>query len=687
MRESIDLRPTISPINVDPEAPSISFDLVSDFSPEGDQPQAIDKLTEGILRGDRAQTLLGVTGSGKTYTMANVIQNVQRPTLVISPNKTLSAQLYNEFKTFFPHNAVHYFVSDYAYYQPEAYIPSTDTFIEKDVRINEEITRMRLASTASLMSRRDVIIVASVSCLYGLGSPREFEGQKVDLEVGKIVRRDEFLRSLVEIQYVRNDIDFWQGTFRVRGDVIEVFPAYSESAYRIELFGDEVDRICEIDTTTGEILGKYETLEIYPAKHFMTDADIFEEALINIELELHERIATFEKDHKLLEAQRIEQRTRFDLEMLREVGYCSGIENYSRHLSGLQPGEPPYCLLNYFPEDFLLFIDESHVTLPQLKGMYLGDRARKTTLVDYGFRLPSALDNRPLKFEEVQAYLKQVIYVSATPGQYEMEEGGQIVEQIIRPTGLIDPQISVHPVRGQIDHLIGKINERVKNKQRVLVTTLTKRMAEDLSEYFIEAGIRANYMHSEIDVFDRARILRQLREGEFDVLIGINLLREGLDLPEVSLVAILDADRPGFLRSVTSLVQTSGRAARNVDGEVLLYGDTITDAMADAMSETQRRREKQLIYNEENNITPATIQKAIEQLISESNEEYLTKEPVKDIPVVKETSTIEDIESIITDLTRQMQKAAVDLDFELAANLRDQIKELNEQLIGEPIPY
>ncbi len=687
MRESIDLRPSISPIHVDPEAPSKAFTLVSDFSPEGDQPQAIDKLTEGMLRGDRAQTLLGVTGSGKTYTMANIIQNAQRPTLVISPNKTLSAQLYNEFKTFFPHNAVHYFVSDYAYYQPEAYIPSTDTFIEKDVRINEEITRMRLASTASLMSRRDVIIVASVSCLYGLGSPREFEGQKVDLAVGKIVRRDELLRSLVEIQYVRNDIDFWQGAFRVRGDVIEVFPAYSESAYRIELFGDEVDRICEIDTTTGEILGKYETLEIYPAKHFMTDADIFEEALINIELELHERIATFEKDNKLLEAQRIEQRTRYDLEMLREAGYCSGIENYSRHLSGLQPGEPPYCLLNYFPEDFLLFIDESHVTLPQLRGMYLGDRARKTTLVDYGFRLPSALDNRPLKFEEVQAYLKQVIYVSATPGAYEMEEGGQIVEQIIRPTGLIDPQISVHPVRGQIDHLIGKINERVKNKQRVLVTTLTKRMAEDLSEYFIEAGIRANYMHSEIDVFDRARILRQLREGEFDVLIGINLLREGLDLPEVSLVAILDADRPGFLRSVTSLVQTSGRAARNVDGEVLLYGDTITDAMAAAMSETQRRREKQLIYNEEHNITPATIEKAIEQLISESNEEYLTKEPAKAIPVVKETSTIEDIESIITDLTRQMQKAAVDLDFELAANLRDQIKELNEKLPDEPIPY
>ena len=679
MREYFEPRPSISPINVNAEDPSKPFVLVSEFDPQGDQPQAIEKLTNRILKGERAQTLLGVTGSGKTYTMANVIQNIQRPTLVISPNKTLSAQLYNEFKSFFPHNAVHYFVSDYEYYQPEAYIPSTDTFIEKDVRINEEITRMRLASTASLMSRRDVIIVASVSCLYGLGSPREFEGQKVDLEVGKTIRRDEFLRALVDIQYVRNDVDFWQGTFRVRGDVIEVFPAYSESAFRIELFGDEVDRICEIDTITGEILNKKDTLEIYPAKHFMTDADIFEEALINIELELHDRIATFEKENKLLEAQRIEQRTRYDLEMLREVGYCSGIENYSRHLSGLQPGEPPYCLLNYFPADFFIFIDESHVTIPQLKGMYRGDRARKTTLVEYGFRLPSALDNRPLKFEEVEAYIDQVVYVSATPGKYEMEEGGKIVEQIIRPTGLIDPQISVHPVRGQIDHLIGKINERVKQKQRILVTTLTKRMAEDLSEYFIEAGIRANYMHSEIDVFDRARILRQLREGEFDVLIGINLLREGLDLPEVSLVAILDADRPGFLRSVTSLVQTSGRAARNVDGEVLLYGDTITDAMADAMAETSRRRDIQLKYNEENNITPATIQKAIEQLISESTEEYLTKEPDDPIPIVKETSTIEDIDSIIDDLTRKMHKAAIDLEFELAANLRDQISELKEK--------
>ena len=680
MRENFETRPTVSPININPDEPSKPFELVSEFEPQGDQPEAIEKLTEGIRRKDRAQTLLGVTGSGKTFTMAHVIQNIQRPTLVISPNKTLSAQLYNEFKTFFPQNAVHYFVSDYEYYQPEAYIPSTDTFIEKDVQINEEITRMRLASTASLMSRRDVIIVASVSCLYGLGSPREYENQKVDVTIGMTIRRDEFLRSLIDIQYVRNDVDFWQGTFRVRGDVVEVFPAYSESAYRIELFGDEVDRICEINTTTGEILDKQDSLEIYPAKHFMTDDEIFEEALVNIELELQERIVTFEKENKLLEAQRIEQRTRFDLEMLREVGYCSGIENYSRHLTGLQPGEAPYCLLNYFPEDFMLFIDESHVTIPQLKGMYRGDRARKLTLVEYGFRLPSALDNRPLQFEEVERYLNQVVYVSATPGSYEMEEGGQIVEQIIRPTGLIDPQVSLHPVKGQIDHLIGKIKERVKMKQRVLVTTLTKRMAEDLSEYLIEAGIRANYMHSEIDVFDRARILMQLRKGDFDVLIGINLLREGLDLPEVSLVAILDADRPGFLRSVTSLVQTSGRAARNVDGEVLFYGDTITDAMADAMAETKRRRELQMEYNKENDITPATIQKAIEMLIAESHEEYVTEKSEPDIPEIIEESSIEEIDTIIVDLTRQMQKAAVELDFELAATLRDQISELNEKL-------
>ena len=661
-----------------PELTEQQFELISDFSPQGDQPQAIDKLTEGLEGGHKAQTLLGVTGSGKTYTMANVIQNVQLPTLVISPNKTLAAQLYNEFRTFFPNNAVHYFVSDYEYYQPEAYIPSTDTFIEKDVRINEEITRMRLASTASLISRRDVIVVASVSCLYGLGSPDEFENQRIQIEVGEVVRRDALLRALVDIQYVRNDIEFWQGVFRARGDVVEVFPAYSENAYRIELFGDEVDRISEIDTTTGEIIAQRDFLEIYPAKHFMTDGEIFDQALVNIELELQDQILAFEKENKLLEAQRIEQRTRFDLEMLREVGYCSGIENYSRHLSGLQPGDPPYCLMHYFTDDFLLFIDESHVTIPQLRGMYRGDRSRKETLVKYGFRLPSALDNRPLRFDEVEKRVNQVIFVSATPGSYEMENSAQIVEQIIRPTGLIDPEISIHPVRGQIDHLIGRIKERVKRKQRVLVTTLTKRMSEDLTEYLTEAGIRADYMHSEIDVFDRARILRQLREGVFDVLVGINLLREGLDLPEVSLVAILDADRPGFLRSVRSLVQTAGRAARNVDGEVILYGDNVTEAMGEAMKETHRRREIQLKYNTDNNITPATIQKAIQELIAESKTEYDAQKSEQP-PAVVEDMDPQDIDAMVTDLTRQMRKAALDLDYEEAAALRDRIAELKAQ--------
>lgn len=679
MRENWELLTEVdSPEDGTVKLDDTEFELVSDFTPQGDQPEAIDQLTNGLLRGDEAQTLLGVTGSGKTYTMAHVIQNVQLPTLVISPNKTLSAQLYNEFRTFFPNNAVHYFVSDYEYYQPEAYIPATDTFIEKDVRINEEITRMRLASTASLISRRDVIVVASVSCLYGLGSPREFENQRVQITVGDEIRRDSLLRALVDIQYVRNDVEFWQGIFRARGDVVEVFPAYSENAYRIELFGDEIDRINEIDTTTGEVLKRHESLEIYPAKHFMTDAEIFDEALINIELELQERILAFEKENKLLEAQRIEQRTRFDLEMLREVGYCSGIENYSRHLSGLQPGEPPYCLMHYFPDDFLLFIDESHVTIPQLRGMYRGDRSRKTTLVEYGFRLPSALDNRPLRFDEVEKRVNQVIFVSATPGPYEMENGAQIVEQIIRPTGLVDPKITIHPVRGQVDHLIGRIQERVKSKQRVLVTTLTKRMAEDLTEYLTEAGIRADYMHSEIDVFDRARILRELREGVFDVLVGINLLREGLDLPEVSLVAILDADRPGFLRSVRSLVQTAGRAARNVDGEVILYGDDITDAMAEAIQETQRRRDIQMQYNVDNDITPATIEKAIQELIAESEDTYKTKEPDESVATIERIAP-EDIEALITDLTRQMRKAALELDYEEAAALRDRIAELKEQ--------
>ena len=679
MRENWELLTKIdATADDDPELSAQQFELISDFSPQGDQPQAIEQLTEGLRRGDKAQTLLGVTGSGKTYTMANVIQDVQLPTLVVSPNKTLAAQLYNEFRTFFPNNTVHYFVSDYEYYQPEAYIPSTDTFIEKDVRINEEITRMRLASTASLISRRDVIVVASVSCLYGLGSPDEFKNQRVQIEVGEVVRRDALLRALVDIQYVRNDVEFWQGVFRARGDVVEVFPAYSENAYRIEFFGDEIDRISEIDTTTGEMIAQRNFLEIYPAKHFMTDGEIFDQALINIELELQDHILTFEKENKLLEAQRIEQRTRFDLEMLREVGYCSGIENYSRHLSGLQPGDPPYCLMHYFPDDFMLFIDESHVTIPQLRGMYRGDRTRKETLVKYGFRLPSALDNRPLRFDEVEARVNQVVFVSATPGPYEMENSAQIVEQIIRPTGLIDPEITIHPVKGQIDHLIGRIKERVKRNQRVLVTTLTKRMSEDLTEYLTEAGVRADYMHSEIDVFDRARILRQLREGVFDVLVGINLLREGLDLPEVSLVAILDADRPGFLRSVRSLVQTSGRAARNVDGEVILYGDNVTEAMAEAIKETRRRREIQLQHNVDNDITPATIQKAIQDLIAESKTEYNTKKSEQP-PAVLEDMEPKDIEAIITDLRRQMRKAALDLDYEEAAALRDRIAELKAQ--------
>ena len=565
------------------------FELISDYKPQGDQPEAIRKLTKGLKNGDRLQTLLGVTGSGKTFTMAHVIAEMQRPTIVISPNKTLAAQLYSEFRDFFPNNAVHYFVSYYDYYQPEAYIPSTDTYIEKDIQINEEINRLRLGSTASLLSRRDVVIVASVSCIYGIGSPKEYDLQKVRVEMGEVIKRQKLLRALVTIQYERNDVEFWQGNFRARGDVIEVFPAYANTAYRIELFGDEVDRLTEIDTLTGEILAEHDAIEIFPAKHFMTDAELFEEALVNIETELQERIDYFVANNKLLEAQRIEQRARFDLEMLREVGYCSGIENYSRHLSGLEPGQPPYCLIDFFSDDYLMFIDESHVTVPQLRGMYRGDRSRKETLVDYGFRLPSALDNRPLRFEELDTYINQAIFVSATPGKQELHTSSQVVEQIIRPTGLIDPQIVVHPVEGQIDHLIGVINERVVQNQRVIVTTLTKRMSEDLTDYLSEAGIKANYLHSEVETFERAQILRELREGVFNVIVGINLLREGLDLPEVSLVAILDADRAGFLRSETSLIQTAGRAARNVDGEVLLYADEVTDAIRNAIDETNRR--------------------------------------------------------------------------------------------------
>ena len=655
------------------------FELISDYQPQGDQPEAIRKLTKGLKNGDRLQTLLGVTGSGKTYTMAHVIAEMQRPTIVISPNKTLAAQLYSEFRDYFPNNAVHYFVSYYDYYQPEAYIPSTDTYIEKDIQINEEINRLRLASTASLLSRRDVVIVASVSCIYGIGSPKEYDVQKVEVKVGEVIKRQKLLRALVTIQYERNDVEFWQGNFRARGDVIEVFPAYANTAYRVELFGDEVDRLTEINTLTGEILSEHDAIEIYPAKHFLTDAQLFEEALVNIETELQERIEYFAANNKLLEAQRIEQRARFDLEMLREVGYCSGIENYSRHLSGLEPGQPPYCLIDFFSDDYLMFIDESHVTVPQLRGMYRGDRSRKETLVDYGFRLPSALDNRPLRFEELDSYINQAIFVSATPGKHELHASSQIVEQIIRPTGLIDPQIVIHPVEGQIDHLIGVINERVAQNQRVIVTTLTKRMSEDLTEYLSEAGIKANYLHSEVETFERAQILRELREGVFNVIVGINLLREGLDLPEVSLVAILDADRAGFLRSETSLIQTAGRAARNVDGEVLLYADEVTDAIRNAMDETNRRREIQMAYNEEHNITPATIDKAIHDLITKLTDEPEESKTINAVPTLEDVGA-EEIKALLVQLTSQMHEAAADLEFERAAALRDQISDLKREL-------
>ena len=656
------------------------FELVSKYTPQGDQPQAIETLTEGPLRtGEGIQTLLGVTGSGKTFTMAHVIANLQCPTLVVSHNKTLAAQLYSEFREFFPNNAVHYFVSYYDYYQPEAYLPTTDTYIEKDIQINEEIDRLRLASTASLLTRRDVIIVASVSCIYGIGSPKEYDVQRVEVSCGDIIKRNKLLRAFVDIRYERNDIDFSRGSFRARGDVIEVFPAYANTAYRIELFGDEVERITEIDTLTGEILEEHETIMLFPARHFMTDADRFEQALLDIEAELQDRIDYFIANNKLLEAQRIEQRTRFDLEMMREVGYCQGIENYSRHFSGLAPGEPPYCLLNYFPDDYLIIVDESHVTLPQMRGMYRGDRARKQTLVDYGFRLPSALDNRPLQFEEFESNLRRAVFVSATPGPYELERSTQVVEQIIRPTGLIDPKISVYPVDGQIDHLIGIINERVDQSQRVLITTLTKRMAEDLTDYLTEAGIKAEYLHSDIDTLDRARILKELRQGSFDVLVGINLLREGLDLPEVSLVAILDADRAGFLRSETSLIQTAGRAARNLDGEVILYADKITDAIRNTINETERRREIQMAYNEAHGITPATIDKEIRDLISELDDD--DEKPTDSLGVeISETTSEEEIHTLIADLTNQMQEAAANLEFEKAATLRDGIAELKREL-------
>lgn len=651
-----------------------TFELISDYLPKGDQPQAIDKLTTGLLNGNRFQSLLGVTGSGKTFTMANVIQEVQRPTLVISPNKTLAAQLYNEFRDFFPNNAVHYFVSYYDFYRPEAYIPTTDFYVEKEVDINEEINKLRLASTAAVLSRHDVITVASVSCIYGLGDPEIYSNQCVEIEIGNVIKRHDLLRKLVDIQYARNEVGFSHGTFRAKGDVIEVFPAYTDFAYRIELFGDEIDRISEIDTLTGEILDNHDRLIIFPAKHFMTEEARVEQALLDIEVELQNQIEFFRSQDKLLEAQRIEQRTRYDLEMIRETGYCQGIENYSRHFTGLQIGEPPYCLINYFPDDLLIIIDESHVTIPQINGMYKGDRSRKKTLVDYGFRLPSALDNRPLRYEEFEDLINQAVFVSATPGHYELEHSNQVVEQIIRPTGLIDPKVSVHPVTKQVDHLIGVVKKRITKNQRVLVTTLTKRTAEDLSEYFTEVGIKANYLHSDIDTIERAKILKELRQGIFDVLIGINLLREGLDLPEVSLVAVLDADQAGFLRSETSLTQTAGRAARNVDGEVILYADNLTPAIEHTINETKRRRKIQMTYNETNNITPVTIQKAIRDMIDQNAPEEAKNLQVAEPPTSYKTEPEEqDNETLIAELKVKMQKAAIEMKFEDAAIFRDQI--------------
>jgi excinuclease ABC subunit B len=655
------------------------FKLVSDFEAKGDQPQAIQALSEAILEGAPHQVLLGVTGSGKTFTMANVIEKVQKPTLVISHNKTLAAQLYGEFKELFPENAVEFFVSYYDYYQPEAYIPSTDTYIEKDTQINEVIDKMRHSATRSLLERNDVIIVASVSCIYGLGSPEAYHGMLLHLEKGMTISREEILSKLVEIQYERNDVDFHRGTFRVRGDVIEVFPAHEEyRAIRIELFGEQVEGISEVDPMRGKVIQPLEKVPIYPGSHYVTFPDRIEKAIRNIREELEERVEWFKSRDRLLEAQRLEQRTNFDLEMLTELGYCQGIENYSRHLTGRKAGEPPPILLDYYPKDYLLFIDESHVTIPQLIGMYRGDRSRKETLVEYGFRLPSALDNRPLMFEEFEKRVQQVVYVSATPSHYEMKKGkGRVVEQIIRPTGLSDPGLEVKPAKNQVDDLLEEIQKRVKKKERVLVTTLTKRMAEDLTEYYADLGIRVKYLHSDIDTLDRVEILRDLRLGKFDVLIGINLLREGLDLPEVSLVAILDADKEGFLRSEKSLIQTFGRAARNVNGQVILYADKMTASMDQAILETNRRRKIQEEYNKVHRITPETVKKSVRNILASIYEaDYFTVPTVADVK--EEYLPARDIPGIIEKLKKEMKEAASRLEFERAAEMRDRIRRLEE---------
>ena len=649
------------------------FEVVSSYQPAGDQPEAIAALAAGIENGLDEQTLLGVTGSGKTFTMAKVIEAVQRPTLVLAHNKTLAAQLCAEFKEFFPHNAVEYFVSYYDYYQPEAYIPHTDTFIEKDSAVNEEIDRLRLAATASLMERRDVIVVSSVSCIYGLGEPEDFAKMMVSLRVGAVMERDELLKKLVAIRYERNDIAFERNMFRVRGDTVEIFPAYwKDSAIRVEFFGDEIDRISEINVVTGTVIRKLNTIPVWPATHYVTPKEKMDAAIQEIYKELEERVAFFEKEGKLIEAQRIKQRTMYDVEMMQELGYCTGIENYSRVIEGRPAGSPPHTLLDYFPKDFVLFIDESHVTLPQVRAMYNGDRARKTSLVDYGFRLPCAFDNRPLKFEEFQKRLNQVVYVSATPGEYERERSGQIVEQVIRPTGLLDPKIEVRPVEGQIDDLIGEINERTARKERVLVTTLTKKMAEDLTAYLTNAGIKVRYMHHDIDTIERMEIIRDLRLGIFDVLVGINLLREGLDLPEVSLVAILDADKEGFLRSETSLIQTIGRAARNAQGLVVMYADSITPSMRRAIDETERRRAKQDAFNQAHGIVPKTVIKSVRDVIDLSDDK-------DELPHSKKALSKKEKEAAIAKLEKEMREASKRLEFEYAAVLRDRIIELRGQ--------
>ncbi len=654
------------------------FELVSEYAPTGDQPQAIDQLVKGFKEGNQCETLLGVTGSGKTFTMANVIKELNKPTLIIAHNKTLAAQLYGEFKEFFPNNAVEYFVSYYDYYQPEAYVPSSDTYIAKDSSVNDEIDKLRLSATSSLSERKDVIIVSSVSCIYGIGSPDDYQNMIISLRPGMEKDRDEVIRELIDIQYDRNEMDFHRGTFRVRGDVLEIFPAdYSETAVRVEFFGDEIDRITEIDILTGEIKSALNHIAIFPASHYVVPIEKIRKAAVAIEEELKERVDYFKGEDKLLEAQRISERTNFDIEMLKETGFCSGVENYSRHLSGLKPGQPPYTLIDYFGDDFLIIIDESHKTIPQIRGMYAGDQSRKQTLVDYGFRLPSAKDNRPLNFEEFEDKIDQILFVSATPGEYEENHELLRAEQIIRPTGLLDPEVEVRPVEGQIDDLIGEVSKEIKKKNKVLITTLTKRMAEDLTEYMKELGIRVRYLHSDIDTLERTQIIRDMRLDVFDVLVGINLLREGLDIPEITLVAILDADKEGFLRSEVSLIQTIGRAARNAEGRVIMYADVMTDSMRIAIDETMRRRELQQKYNEEHGITPKTIKKAVRDLISISKAVAETEEKLEKDP---ESMSRKELENLIKKVQKQMQTAAADLNFEMAASLRDKMLELKKSL-------